>query len=259
MTVDEACDWFSQTGARRLAFLRNSPIGFSIGSLLGGAYIGIALVLALTVSAGLPAGVRPLVAGSVFGLGLLLVSFAGAELFTGSVMYAAFGLARGRLRWPGALGMLLWVWIGNLVGSALLAWVFATGGGGTVFATPQPFLHDYIAHKVNVAPGALVARASLCNWLVCLALWTPARIKSESGKIIAMAWCLLAFVASGFEHSVANMTAFALAWFSPDHPVTLAGAAYNLAWVTVGNVIGGSVLVAAAYLAIARTERGPAA
>ncbi|USI72753.1 formate/nitrite transporter family protein [Sphingomonas morindae] len=254
MTVDETCTWFSQTGAHKIAAMRRSPLGFTIAAMLGGAYIGIALVLALTVSSGLPAGVRPLAAGSVFGLGLLLVSFAGAELFTGSVMYAAFGLARGTVRLPSVLVMLLWVWLGNLIGSMILAWVFATGGGGAVFAAPEPFLHDYVAHKVHVGAGALVARASLCNWLVCLAIWTPARIRSEAGKILALAWCLLAFVASGFEHSVANMTLFTLAGLSPDHPVDLAGAAHNLLWVTLGNVLGGSVLVASAYLGIARTE-----
>lgn len=259
VTVDQTCEWFSDTGARKLAAMRRSPVGFTISSMLGGAYIGIALVLALTVSSGLPAGARPLAAGAVFGLGLLLVSFAGAELFTGSVMYAAFGLARGKTRLPATLAMLLWVWIGNLFGSMVLAWVFSTGGGGAIFSAPQPFLHDYVAHKVTASGGALVARASLCNWLVCLAIWVPARLKSEAAKIIALAWCLLAFVASGFEHSVANMTLFTLAALSPLHPIDLAGAAHNLLWVTLGNVVGGSVLVATAYLSIARTEpRDPA-
>jgi len=259
VTVDETCEWFSETGAHKVEALRRSPLGFTVGSMLGGAYIGIALVLALTVSAGLPAGARPLASGAVFGLGLLLVSFAGAELFTGSVMYAAFGLARGKIRLPQALLVLLWVWIGNLLGSMVLAWVFATGGGGAVFSAPQPFLHDYVAHKVGVSAGALVARASLCNWLVCLAIWVPARLKSEAAKIIAMAWCLLAFVAAGFEHSVANMTLFTMASFSPTHPIDLAGAAHNLLWVTLGNIVGGSLMVATAYLAIARTEARPTA
>lgn len=254
MTVDETCDWFAETGARKLAALRRSPLGFSIASMLGGAYIGMALVLALTVSSGLPAGERPLAAGSVFGIGLLLVSFAGAELFTGSVMYAAFGLARSRIRLLPALRMLLWVWAGNFLGSVFFAWVFASGGGGLVFSAPPPFLHDYLAHKIDASAGALIARASLCNWLVCLAIWTPARIKSEVGKIITIGWCLLAFVASGFEHSVANMTLFTMAWLSPAHPVDLLGALHNLLWVTLGNILGGSLMVSLAYLSIARTE-----
>ncbi|MGI4733403.1 MAG: formate/nitrite transporter family protein [Janthinobacterium lividum] len=259
MTVDQTCEWFSDTGRHKVEALRRSPVGFTVGSMLGGAYIGVALILALTVSAGLPAGGRPLAAGAVFGLGLLLVSFAGAELFTGAVMYAAFGLARRKIGVPQALGMLLWVWAGNLLGSIVLAWVFAAGGGGAIFGAPAPFLHDYVTHKVGADAGALVARASLCNWLVCLAIWVPARLKSEAAKIIAMAWCLLAFVAAGFEHSVANMTLFAIAEFAPTPVVDLPAILHNLLWVTLGNVVGGSLMVATAYLAIARTEPPTAA
>jgi nitrite transporter NirC len=253
MTVDETCAWFSRTGLHKVVAMRRSPLGFTVASMLGGAYIGIALVLALTVSSGLPAGVHPLAAGTVFGLGLLLVSFAGAELFTGAVMYAAFGLSRRTVRLPETMAMLLWVWIGNLVGSAILAWVFSTGGGA-IFAAPTAFLHDYVAHKIDVPAGALLARASLCNWLVCLAIWMPARLKSEGAKILTMAWCLLAFVASGFEHSVANMTLFSLAALSPVHSISLTGAMHNLVWVTLGNVVGGSLPVALAYLSVAQTE-----
>ncbi len=71
-----------------------APGAFAVSTLLGGAYIGIALILALTVSSELPAGVRPLVSGGVFGIGLLLVLFAGADLFTGTIMYVVLGLAR---------------------------------------------------------------------------------------------------------------------------------------------------------------------
>jgi nitrite transporter NirC len=98
------------------------------------------------------------------------------------------------------------------------------------------------------APMALLARGILCNWLVCLALWTSSRAKDDAAKCILISWCLFAFIASGYEHSVANMTVFALAQLG-HHPenITLAGAAYNLFWVTLGNIIGGAVFVAAGY------------
>ena len=101
---------------------------------------------------------------------------------------------------------------------------------------------------------ALLCRATLCNWLVCLAIWLPSRLASDSAKIIGMAWCLLAFVAPGFEHSVANMTVFSLGLLDPTPAGTLGGAAYNLLWVTVGNIIGGGVLVAGAYLPASTTD-----
>ena len=253
MTLNETCASMAAAGLKKGSAAIKTPIGFFVGSILAGAYIGIALVLALTCAAGLPAGVRPLVTGSVFGIGLLLVIFAGAELFTGGVMYATFGLMLRKATITQVLAMLVLMWIGNLVGSFLVSWVFAEGGGGVIFSTPN-FLHDYATKKATSSIVALVARSALCNWLVCLAIWTPARLQNEAAKIWAMAWCLLAFVACGFEHSVANMSVFSLALLDPTPASTLAGAMYNLSWVTLGNIIGGGVFVALAYGAYARTE-----
>jgi nitrite transporter NirC len=251
----EHCDHFADLAAKKARMLGRAPGAFAISALLGGAYIGIALILALTVSSGLPAGARPLVSGGVFGIGLLLVQFAGADLFTGTVMYAVLGLARGRLSLAKALALMAAVWIGNLAGAAILAWIFSTGGGGAVFSAPPPFLHDYVAHKVDAAPLTLVARASLCNWLVCLAIWMHARLQSDSARIMAIGWCLLAFVACGFEHSVANMTLFTLGMLDPVPVVDAAGAVHNLFWVTIGNMGGGGVFGAGAYLAMGRGEQ----
>ena len=149
------------------------------------------------------------------------------------------------------------MWIGNLVGSILLATLFAKGGGGAVFAAPADYLHGFIAKKEESSVLALLCRATLCNWLVCLAIWLPARLSGDGAKIIGMAWCLLAFVACGFEHSVANMTIFSLGFLAPVQAGTLGGAAYNLLWVTIGNIVGGAVLVAGAYL-LSATGDAPA-
>jgi nitrite transporter NirC len=104
------------------------------------------------------------------------------------------------------------------------------------------------AAKMNASGEALFARAILCNWLVCLALWMAARVDSDVAKCVVIFWCLLAFIASGFEHSVANMTLLGLA-LAGHHPetVSLAGFGWNLAWVTAGNAVGGAVFVAGAY------------
>ncbi len=248
-------DHFADLAHDKAQMMVRAPGAFAVSTLLGGAYIGIALILALTVSSELPAGVRPLVSGGVFGIGLLLVLFAGADLFTGTIMYVVLGLARKKVNLGTGLALLACVWIGNLIGAAILAWTFSTGGGGIVFSAPAPFLHDYIAHKVDANPATLIARAALCNWLVCLAIWTPARLQSESAKIIATAWCLLAFVACGFEHSVANMTLFTLGLLDPVAEADLAAAGHNLLWVTTGNLIGGALFVALPYLALAFGEK----
>jgi nitrite transporter NirC len=254
MTYTQTCEHFANLGQSKVAALKRSPLGFGVGALLAGAYIGIALILALTCSAGLPPGVRPLVNGSVFGLGLLLVVFSGAELFTGHVMYMTLGVARRTVSPLDALGLWVFVWIGNLIGSIVVVGLFAKGGGGSIYAAPAAFLHDYVTKKETATVLALLCRAVLCNWLVCLALWVAGRIQNEAAKIWAMAWCLLAFVACGFEHSVANMSVVALGLFDPIPAGTLYGAAYNLAWATLGNIIGGALLVAGAYLAASTSE-----
>ncbi len=136
MIYTDTCDNFAALAGQKVAGLKRAPLGFLTGTLLGGAYIGVAYVLALTVAAGLPAGVRPLVLGAVFGIGLILVVMAGAELFTGHVMYMTFGVSKGTVKPLDALLVLVTVWIGNLIGSILLATLFAKGGGGAVFAAP---------------------------------------------------------------------------------------------------------------------------
>ena len=110
-------------------------------------------------------------------------------------------------------------------------------------------------YKMNSPATELIARGILCNWLVCLAIWMSARVKSESAKAIMIFWCLFAFIASGFEHSVANMTLLSLALLA-DHPesISLAGMAHNLIWVTLGNIIAGVFFMAIGYTAANQTK-----
>jgi nitrite transporter len=245
---------FGELAREKADAATNRPVGFFIGAMLAGAYIGIAMILALTVGTGAPIGERPLVMGAVFGVGLILTVFAGAELFTGYVMYFGFGLARGCVDRVDVLRVLILVWFGNLVGAVILVGLFVAGGGGAVFAGGGEVLHAYAAHKVNADAGALLARGILCNWLVCLAIWTAARVQGDAAKCIVLGWVLLAFVASGFEHSVANMTALSLGLLVADPTISLAGVVRNLLLVTAGNIVGGLVPVVGAYLVAAHAD-----
>ena len=251
---------FAELSREKAIACRRAPFGFFVGAMLAGAYIGIAMILALSVAASLPAGERPLVMGAVFGVGLILTVFAGAELFTGYAMYVGFGLSRDSISGTDALRLLVMVWVGNLAGALILVALFVAGGGGAIFAGNAEALHTYVSHKVYADWVALLARGALCNWLVCLAIWTATRVEGDAAKCVVLAWVLLAFVASGFEHSVANMTALALGLAVPDATIDLAGAARNLFLVTIGNLAGGLVLVVGAYLAAERTDAdvGPA-
>lgn len=244
----DTLDHFGNLAQKKASMLSESPLAFAVGSLMAGAYVGIGIILIFSVGGTLDPAWQKLVMGVSFGIALTLVVFAGSELFTGHTMYMVFGCLM-RQTTVGDLGR-VWVasWVFNLIGSVGLAALFAAGGGGVLLNEGSRLLYDIAAFKMNSSIPALVARATLCNWLVCLALWMAARTASDATKAIVIFWCLFAFIASGFEHSVANMTLLAISLLG-DHPdtISVAGMAYNLVWVTVGNIIGGSVLMGLGY------------
>jgi nitrite transporter NirC len=152
-------------------------------------------------------------------------------------------------------------WTGNLAGCLVLGALFVAGGGGVVLAAQSHLMVNVAAAKMSAPALELFARGILCNWLVCLAIWTSQRMTNDTAKCIAIFWCLYAFIASGFEHSIANMTIFSIALFAP-HPdtVTLAGAGWNLLWVSLGNIVSGAGIVGLGYwTASPATEAKPAA
>lgn len=252
-------------------------------SVLAGAFISLGAIFSTTVSAGgmaitgldgtvafntaLPYGITRLLTGLVFSLGLILVIVAGAELFTGNnliVMAWASGKVTGRA----LIRNWVVVYLGNFVGSI-----------GTVilmFLTKQ---YTFGANSVGIAALRIgvakvdltfiqaVALGILANGLVCLAVWLTYSARSTTDKILAIVFPITAFVAAGFEHSVANMYFIPYALFIKDfdpgfvtavgdkvaHLDLLTWQAFlvnNLIPVTLGNIIGGAVLVAAVYWAI---------
>jgi len=249
LMYQETIDQFADTAARKVKAIADNPLGFFIGAMMAGAYVGLGIIAIFSIGQGLDPSIRLMVMGLTFAVALTLVVFAGAELFTGHTMLMSFGLLRGTVGPGGVLSAWLVTWFGNLVGAGLVATLFWLGGGGSILKQGADLIFTTADAKMHAAPLALVARGVLCNWLVSLAIWMCARTKSEMARCLIIFWCLFAFVASGFEHSVANMTVFAIALLG-NHPdtVTLAGAAYNLLWVTFGNIIAGVVLVAGGYV-----------
>lgn len=244
---------FAELAREKSDAAKAHPFAFTIGAMLAGAYIGIAMILALTVGSGLDASVRPAVMGAVFGVGLILTVFAGAELFTGYAMYLTFGLARRTVGFGEAIRTLVMVWIGNFVGALILVALFYAASEA-LLSSGTVVLNAYALHKVDADVPTLLARGILCNWLVCLALWTATRVQGDAAKCIILGWVLMTFVACGFEHSVANMTALPLGLLTPNPAIHLVDAARNLLFVTIGNVLGGAIAVAGAYLITARTD-----
>jgi len=239
---------FAKIAEKKTAFLRRSPGGFFVASMLAGAYVGLGIILIFTLGAEVPPEFRKLVMGATFGIALTLVVIAGAELFTGHTMFMALRRYRGAgtLRDIGASWAV--TWLGNLAGALVLVVLFDMAGGGGLLGSPDALVMKVATVKMNASGASLFARALLCNWLVCLAIWMAARVDSDVAKCVVIFWCLLAFIACGFEHSVANMTLLGLA-LAGNHPetVTTAGFVWNLGWVTLGNIVGGALFVAGAY------------
>lgn len=219
---------------------------YLLSSALAGAYVGIAVVLLLSVSAPLVdagSGAAKLVQGAVFGIALTLVVFAGAELFTGNVMVMLQGWWRATTTWPKVLAVLVASLAGNVAGSIAFAGI--VHAGGTTKGAVSKLVAAVVASKDALTGPQLFWRAVLCNALVCLALWMATRTKSDAAKLVVLWWALLAFIASGFEHSVANATIFALAAF--DGSIGWGALARNLAWTVPGNVVGGGVVIGLGY------------
>ena len=247
MNYDQSIDRFAERARGEADMVRQNPLGFFVAAMMAGAYVGIGILLIFSVGEFVDPSVRRMVMGASFGIALTLVVFAGSELFTGHTMYMTLGLLRRLTSWKDLGAVWSVGWIANLLGSFLLGALFVVGGSD-ILGQDDGFLYKIAAKKMSDPPHMLVARAILCNWLVCLALWTCGRTENDTAKCILIFWCLYAFIASGFEHSVANMTIFSVALLSP-HPetITVVGAGYNLLWVTIGNVISGAIFVGVGY------------
>lgn len=231
--------------------LHRSFIRYFILSMLSGVYIGFGVILVFSIGAPLKATGSPwlrALMGASFALALTLVIFAGSELFTGNNMTMTIGSLAKRVSWIDTLKVWLASFIGNLAGSLLLA-LMMVGTGLTVTPPLKDFILSVSADKMTAPFSQLFIRGILCNMLVCLAIWMATRAREETARLILIFWCLFGFIGPGFEHSVANMTLLGMGLFTPnDNPmVTWMGFANNLVPVTLGNTVGGSVFIGAAY------------
>ena len=234
--------------AAKAGLLRKNPAGYFLLSMLAGMFIGFGVLLVFTLSGALAgAPYTKLVMGCCFGVALSLVVMAGAELFTGNNLVMTAGILKKTVTAGEALKLWAVCWIGNLAGGVLLAIIYnATGlySDATLGA-----MTGAAAAKMTAGFIPLLTRGILCNTLVCLAIWCGFRCKTEAGKLVMIFWCLLAFFATGFEHSVANMTLLTLALINNggNEAISMGGYWFNLLVVTLGNMIGAILLVAVPY------------
>jgi nitrite transporter NirC len=239
--------------AAKLAAQRRSLPGHFVRSMLAGMYVGAAIVLIFTIGGSITgeAGMfRRLLMGVCFGGALTMVVFAGSELFTGANLVLTLGVMTRKVRPTDLVSNWVWTWIGNLLGSILMAWMAVRAGllDADAFRDINAFVLRLVETKMNLPPEQLFWRAVLANWLVCLGVWMAARVKSEPARILLIFWCMFTFITSGYEHSIANMCGLMLGLLLPHgEGITWVGYWYNLGLATLGNIVGGAVLVAGFY------------
>lgn len=252
----EICSAVAEAAAAKARQLQTKPAAFFVSSALAGAFIALGSVVFLSTGGALTAagyGGAKFLAGLVFSAALSLVVMAGSDLFTGSNLTVGLGLLAGRVRPGQAFALWAACWLGNFAGSWLVAGLYQLSGLAGQEAVAA-YLATVAAGKLAAGPCALFVKAVLCNFCVCLAVWCANKMKTESGKLIMIVWCILVFMLSGFEHSVANMSILGLALANGLGGATLGGYACNLLVATAGNLAGGFGLVALPYWFLARQE-----
>lgn len=246
---------------KKLDFYRNKPQYFVYACMAGG-FCAIGMALAYALGAEFSAsealrGASRLVVASAFTFALTMIVFAGAELFTGNVFVLTVSVLCGDTKFSRACSLLAFCYFANFVGAALFGMmIWATGLlGGPMGAS----LVNSATVKMALPFWPAFFRGTLCNALICLGTWSGSKVKSETAKMILYFWVVLAFVGTGYEHSIANAGLFTMALLAPQTTpdVSLYGAVCNLIPVTLGNLAGGALLVGWTYWFSGRGKTEP--
>jgi formate transporter len=229
-----------------------------VSAFLAGAYISFGALVAITVSSGLDPetwGTLPtLFMGAAFTLGLVLVLIAGSDLATGNMMLVPLSAMRGKIDAGDVVKNLTLVLLGNLLGALFVAFFLAVqtdviGGAGSEGGSLLTYerLAAIAEGKTTHSAWETFLRGVGCNWLVCLAVWMSLATSSVSGKILAVFFPVMAFVAMGFDHVVANMFFIPAAIFADVPGIGWDDALLNWLLAGAGNLVGAVVFVATSY------------
>jgi formate transporter len=233
--------------------------------ILAGAYIALGAVFSAVAVTGMsgvwPYGFTRIIAGLTFSLGLILVIVGGSELFTGNNLMI-IALLHHKISFSSLLRNWGFVYLGNVIGSVIIA-LLVIGSRMYTFASGElgKTILNLANNKTHYSFLQAIFLGILCNILVCLAVWLTYSTQSTSGKILAIIFPITAFIAAGFEHSVANMYILSAGLFLKNlDPVFVAGLNLNLStltWgnalllnlmpVTIGNILGGAGFVGLIY------------
>lgn len=261
----EIAEYTIQAGIKKATTANKKVLA---SAFLAGAYIAFGALGSVAAAYNLLAnpatyGLGKMVAGLMFPAGLIFVLIAGADLFTGNILITLAALKK-KVTWSQAFKNWALVWIGNLAGAALVAFMVSQS---SVFDWSHGLYGGVIVKtaigKVGISWTAALVSGMLCNWIVCATVWMTYGAKDVTGKVLSGFMGIFLFVCTGFEHSVANMGYLFAGFFAKNNPMfleaahkTTADAAAinlpnmfinNLIPVTIGNILGGAIFVAGTY------------
>jgi formate/nitrite transporter len=239
-----------QLALKKFKVFKQSRLRYIARSALASMFIGFGVIVAFKTGSFFYGEHSPLtypMAAITFGAAIILISYGGGDLFTGNTFYYTYAALRRRISWTSVLKLLILSYVGNILGAAFFAGlIYSTG----LFSeeSVNGFLLSVVDKKMNLPSMELFFRAILCNWLVCLAFFIPLSLKGDGAKMFAMMLFVFCFFISGYEHSIANMCTFAIALVL-NHPgtISMSGMFHNLIPVTLGNLVGGSLLMGVMY------------
>ncbi|MGL5615775.1 MAG: formate/nitrite transporter family protein [Sarcina sp.] len=255
----EEMDALCHSAKKKIAIFNESKIKYLVVAALGGMFVGLGVMLLYTVGGILDhgnfAGTK-IVMGISFGVALSLVIMVGVDLFTSNSLIMTIGAVYKKVTAFDMIKILAASYLGNLMGSFIGAFLYVKANAATSYVAE--YILKSAELKMNTPATDLFFKGILCNILVCLAAWFSYKLKSESGKLIMIFWCLYTFITAGFEHSIANMTLFSMSLLMEhsSYAISILGAGHNLLWVSLGNFIGGTVFFALPLYFIAKEKIG---
>ncbi|RZT95849.1 formate/nitrite transporter [Ancylomarina subtilis] len=222
-------------------------------AILAGGYIAMGSLLALVVGGAMPGlaqsnpGLQKFFFGAVFPLGLILCAIAGAELFTGNTAYFIPSVLSKRMSVKVPLKNWTIVYIGNFIGSIIVAYFLVYLTGVIMHSPSMDSAINIAIAKTSNPFYKTFLKGIACNWMVALAMWLAYAAKDTTGKILGIWFPVMAFVAMGFEHCVANMFFIPVAIFHGADITWMDFIVKNLIPATLGNIVGGALFVGTAY------------
>jgi nitrite transporter NirC len=232
---NEAIGQLLNNAQKQARFLKGNPFGYLLSAMLSGVFISLSVILYSSVwTQNSTSPAVELLSGAMVPLGLILVVFAGTMLFTANPFIITLGAIKKKISWLDLAKIIPMVYVGNWIGTLLISLVFKATGHlqGALAAN----LVEIFAAKLDLSFWQIIARGFLCNILVCAAIWSTHRFESFTAKFLIIFFSLLAFMATGFENCIANMSQGSLALLSPGGMQAIGIG--NYLWVILGSTLG---------------------